>query len=154
MRWSIVALYSLPESVIVGRPPLLAGDRRFVMCSSMTFRVSFNTWLSWLFSLASACSMDADEGAPKSGACAGMVLNGGSVGACELDCFGEAEDAAALSSGMLRVLAAVDAASVAVVVASSCISGSGAGSGADVRGFDGWLAIAFMGPEFGGDGRV
>ena len=131
MRWSIDALYSLPESVMVGRQPLLAGDRRFVMCSSMTFRVSFNTWLSWLFSFASASSMDVDEGAPKSGVCEGLVLKGGSVGACELDCFGEAEDAAALSSGMLCALAAVDAADVAVVVASSCTSGSAWGASMD-----------------------
>ncbi len=154
MRWSIDALYSLPESVMVGRPPLLAGDRRFVMCSSMTFKVSFSTWLSWLFSFASACSMEVDEGASKSDVCEGLVPSGGSVGACELDCFGEAEDAAAPSSGMPCALAAVDTADAAVVVASSCTSGSAAGSGADVGGFDGWLAIALVGPKFLGTGRV
>lgn len=79
--------------------------------------------------------MDADVGALMSGVGADVVLNGGSAGACELDCFREAADAAALSSGMLCVLA-VDAAAVAAVVASLSISGSGAVSGADGRGFD------------------
>ena len=48
IRESRGALYSLPESVPPARRALLlAGDRRFVMCSLITFKVSFRTWLSW-----------------------------------------------------------------------------------------------------------